>query len=135
MTVGLPGAGIGGLFYLAATLLLPIRSLLDRVRQRTPALSWRRQWHSVLIALGIIGGLWLTGWLLALVIPAARLAAGAGGHGSSMASRTAIPLATFGLGVGTLLAVLLAVEVAHRVQSPKRASSSLRRLPGKGISR
>jgi hypothetical protein len=135
MTVGLPGAGIGGLFYLAATLLLPIRSLLERRRNRAPAVSWRGQWHSVLIALGIMGGLWLTGWLLALVIPAATLAAGAGGHGSSIAARTVIPLATFGLGVGTLLAVLLAVEIAHRVQSPGRGSTSLRRLPRKGTSR
>lgn len=135
MTVGLPGAGIGGLFYLAATLLLPIRSVLDRMRHRAPTVSGRGQWHSVLVALGIISGLFLTGWLLALVIPAATLTAGAGGHGSSLASRTAIPLATFGLGVGTLLAVLLAVEVAHRVQSPRRASTSLRRLPRKGTSR
>lgn len=133
MTVGLPGAGIGGLFYLAATLLLPIRSLLERVRHRNPRVSW--QWHSVLVALGIMSGLWLTGWLLALVMPASTLGGGAGGHASSIASRTAIPLATFGLGVGTLLAVLLAVEVAHRVQSPRRAALSLRRLPRKGTSR
>ena len=64
MTVGLPGAGIGGLFYLASTLLLPVRSLVRRWRGRPDNVTWRGQAYLVLLALGIIGSLWLAGWLL-----------------------------------------------------------------------
>lgn len=112
MNAGLPGAGIGGLFYLASTMLLPARSLVRRVRGHTDAVTWRQQLHNMSIAVGIIAGLWMAGWLLAFVMPKEMLGA-ARGMAAPGTSRTAIPLATFGFGVGTLLAVLLAVELAH----------------------
>lgn len=116
MTVGLPGAGIGGLFYLASTFLLPVRSLARRLRGRPDSLPPRHLAHSVLIAVGIISALWVAGWLLALVMPDEMLAGRGGIGGVTGVSRNAIPIATFGVAVGTLAFVLLAVEVAHRVQ-------------------
>src|SRR5687767_10078155 len=109
MTVGLPGAGIGGLFYLAATLLLPVRSLIRRRRGQA---------HLVLLALGIIGSLWLAGWLLAFVVPDRMLAASAIGA-STVTSKTVLPLVTFAVGMGTLAMVLIAVEVAHHVRAAR----------------
>jgi hypothetical protein len=132
MTAGLPGAGIGGLFYLASTFLMPVRSVFERLSGRAPSVPMRRQTHSVLIAVGILASLWLTGWLLAFVMPATRLAS-AHGSGLTVASRNAIPLATFGIGVGTLVVVLIAVELASRAQAARPASSA-RRLLGKGRS-
>ena len=117
MTAGLPGAGIGGLFYLASTLLLPARSLLRRVRGQDDPVTWRHQVHSVLIAVGIIGGLWLSGWLLGLIVPDEMLARVAGGErATSGVARNAIRVATLAMAVGTLAFVLVAVEVAHHVQ-------------------
>ena len=118
MTAGLPGAGIGGLFYLASTLLLPARSLLRRLRGEPDAVTWRHQVHNLAIAGGIIGGLWMTGRLLGLVLPdemLSRPGVDAGSHFG--ASRSAIPLATLAMAVGTLAFVLVAVEVAHHVHA------------------
>jgi hypothetical protein len=122
MTVGLPGAGIGGLFYLASTLLLPFRSFWRRLRGRPDPVTSRQIAHSLSIALGIIGGLWFAGWLLAFVIPAGMVSGGSvvGARGSL--TRTVIPVATFAAAVGTLALVLLSVEVAHRVQLIRSAA-------------
>ena len=130
MTVGLPGAGIGGLFYLASTLLLPARSLLRRVRGRPDQAPWRRQLHSVLIAAGIIVALWLAGWLLGLVVPDELLVrSGAPGTQGGRAMRSVIPMATFAIAVATLVGVLATVEIAHLVQASgwKRTGRSSRR--------
>ena len=122
MTAGLPGAGIGGLFYLASTLMLPVRSLVRRVRGRADLdAPWRQQVHSLLIVVGIVGGLWLAGRLLGLVVPDELLIRG-GPQGSRGAGsmRSVIPMATFAVAVATLVGVLAAVEVAHHVQASGR---------------
>ena len=129
MTVGLPGAGIGGLFYLASTLLLPARSLVRRLRGRPDAGTWRGHALLVLLALGIIGSLWLAGWLLAFIVPDEMLVTSSNVT-SAVASRTVIPLVTFGIGAGTLAVVLIAVEVAHHVHAPKGAARSERTTRG-----
>ncbi len=48
MVAGLPGTGIGGLFYLALVLWLPVRELALMCRGRSSPARWRA-----------IGGLWL----------------------------------------------------------------------------
>lgn len=113
MTAGLPGAGIGGLFYLASTLLLPVRSMWRRLRGQSDPVTWRHQLHSVAIASGIIGGLWITGWLLGFVVPDEMAAGAASGAPRAGTTRMVIPAATFAVGVGTLAAVLIAVEIAR----------------------
>lgn len=130
MNAGLPGAGIGGLFYLASTMLLPARSLVRRVRGHADAVTWRQQLHNMSIAVGIIAGLWMAGWLLAFVMPKEMLGA-ARGMATPGTSRTAIPLATFGFGLGTLLAVLLAVELAHWIHRSMPATPEARRTGGR----
>jgi len=127
MTVGLPGAGIGGLFYLASTLMLPVRSLLRRVRGRPDHAPWRRQVHSVLIAVGIVAGLWLAGWLLGLIVPDDLLVrSGSAGTGGVHSMQSVLPMATFAVAVATLVGVLAAVEVAHLVQANGRRRAGRR---------
>ena len=116
MTAGLPGAGIGGLFYLVATITLPLRSCWRRVRGRADSISWRHQAHNVAMAGGIIAGLWLAGWLLGFVVPVEMLNPGmVRGPGHAASLRTVIPAATFAAAIFTLAMVLAAVEVAHHV--------------------
>lgn len=116
MTAGLPGAGIGGLFYLAATITLPFRSLWRRVTGRPDLIPWRHQVHNVAMAVGIIAGLWVAGWLLGFVVPDEMLKPGIAAHAGARASlRTVIPAATFAAAIGTLAMVLAAVEVARHV--------------------
>lgn len=131
MTAGLPGAGIGGLFYLASTVLLPARSLWRRARGQPDPVTWRHQLHSLAIAAGIVGGLWATGWLLGSVVPDEMLAGVASGTATSGTNRTVIPVATFAIGVGTLAAVLIAVEVARLSSLRREAKVRLRRRGGR----
>jgi hypothetical protein len=114
MTVGLPGAGIGGLFYLASTILLPLRSLVKRLRGQQDGVPWRDQAHSLVIAIGIIGALWMAGWLLSLVVPDESLTRGVMTEGA-VPARSVLSVATLAVGIGTLLLVLLAVEAARVV--------------------
>src|SRR4026207_1672458 len=73
MTVGLPGAGIGGLFYLLSVLAMPFRAageslLISSGRRSPPAGSkprWSLVWKQFAMASGIIAALWVTGWILA----------------------------------------------------------------------
>ena len=118
MNAGLPGAGIGGLFYLASTILLPIRSAWRRLRGRPDGVSVRQHLHHLGMVLGIVAGLWCAGWLLAFVAPIDLLTAGPPGaaHGPARIGRTVIPAATFAIGVATLLLILGAVELARLVE-------------------
>jgi hypothetical protein len=112
MTVGIPGAGIGGLFYLANALVLPVRGLLRRARGEK--VSWRVLLDQAGLAIGIILGIWLTGWLLGFWLGPSILASGPGAHPSN-GLRTArlLGAATLAVSVGTLAAVLLSVQVAR----------------------
>jgi hypothetical protein len=130
MTAGLPGAGIGGLFYLASTLLLPVRSLLRRARGDAHPVDWRRQSHSVLMALGIIAALWLVGWLLAFILPVEMRPVVSPGSGAAATAGTVLPVAAFGIGIATLVMVLLAVEVARLILAPRSERPSRRLTRG-----
>jgi hypothetical protein len=115
MTAGLPGAGIGGLFYLASTILLPVRSLVRRLRGQHVGVPWRFQVQSVLIASGIIGGLWGSGWLIAFMVPDEMLARNSTAGGATAGASSILSLATLAVAVGTLVFVVLAVEIARFV--------------------
>lgn len=118
MAAGIPGAGIGGLFYLASTFLLPFRSVWRRLRGRPDTITvGELAWH-LSIAGGIVVGIWVAGWLLVLALPgglASRHAAGAAG-GAALLGGSVIRLAALVAGFLTLGTVLAGVEVARLLQ-------------------
>ena len=118
MAAGIPGAGIGGLFYLASTFLLPFRSLWRRLRGRPDTITARELgWH-LAMAGGIVGGIWVAGWLLVLALPgglASRNAAAAAG-GAALLGGSVIRVAAIAAGFFTLGVVLAGVEVARLLQ-------------------
>jgi hypothetical protein len=123
MTPGVPGAGIGGLFYLASTLLLPFRSLKRRLRGQPDPVSSRQVWHNVTMAGGVVAALWMVGWLLAFIVPDEMVNKPGGG---ALPMRTILPVATFATGVATLLLVLGTVEIARLIQARRHnAADSL----------
>jgi hypothetical protein len=122
MTAGVPGAGIGGLFYLAAALVAPAwdgwRTLVRRDRRV------HRPWfvaRLAVLALLMLGGIVAAGWLLGLVLTSpSLLAQGARAPAAGGATPQFIARAAVLLTVGTLVAVLAGVEVlrlALRLQS------------------
>ena len=107
MTAGLPGTGIGGIFYLASTLVMPFREVSRRLRGR-PAGDWRVVSGQLAIAGGILGAMWVTGRLLGLALAAARPIARLG---TSLPPGNVLRIASVALALGTLAGVLAGVEL------------------------
>jgi len=107
MTVGLPGTGIGGMFYLLSALAMPLSEAYRRIRGLASG-GWRIVAGQLAIAGGMIVGMFLTGRLLGAALHAtqhpARLALG------SVPSNV-LRIAALVLSIGTLAAVLAAVEL------------------------
>jgi hypothetical protein len=115
MTVGLPGSGLGGVFYLLSALWMPVHQLIRSVRGDRAPLNAGLLVRQTAIAASMIGVLFATGyalgWLLGVPLaPADVVAAGtttqAGGDTGVL--RTAVLLLT----VGALAVLLLVVEFA-----------------------
>jgi len=123
MTAGLPGAGIGGLFYMLSAIGMPFHAAFRSVRRKLsdrgetdPPVNWRLVMRQFAIAVGILAALWVTGWLLALVIQAYPDSLGAmkppgGGHHVP----NVLKIGALVLSLGTLSLVLIAVQVARLI--------------------
>lgn len=108
MTPGIPGTGIGGLFYLLSTAALPLREAYRRLRNGVAAARWRVIALQQLLAAGILAGMWTTGWLLGVVLSTARA------HlvvGPAAASHNVWRTAMFALAFATLTMVVCTVEL------------------------
>lgn len=68
MNAGLPGTGIGGLFYILLALVMPLRELYLTARGRSSRERWRLVLQQLLIACGIVGSLAVTGWAVTRVV-------------------------------------------------------------------
>jgi hypothetical protein len=68
MVAGLPGTGIGGLFYLLMAFWMPVHALSRLLRGLPP----RRPWSVILrqsgFAAAIVSGIWATGWAVTRVL-------------------------------------------------------------------
>jgi hypothetical protein len=116
MVAGLPGAGIGGLFYLITALLLPLRALWRWVRRMPVGTRPGAVATQVVMALAILAGIWGTGWLLgAVVAPDLARPPSATGFLRYLpgSSANVVRIAALMAGFGTLGMVLLGVEVAR----------------------
>jgi tetratricopeptide (TPR) repeat protein len=127
VNAGLPGTGIGGIFYLASALAMPLREAYRRVRGRAAG-NWRVVAAQLAIAGGILGAMWVTGWLLGLALAAARPITALG---TSLPLGNVLRIASVALALGTLAGVLAGVELlrlwVHRGRRPS--------LPGKATPR
>lgn len=74
MTVGIPGAGIGGLFYLAGALLAPVCELMRAIAGDPGPRQWVVVWRHFAVAAAIFGGMAATGWIVGLVAQSPALA-------------------------------------------------------------
>ncbi|HEX9487529.1 MAG TPA: tetratricopeptide repeat protein [Gemmatimonadales bacterium] len=107
MTAGLPGTGIGGMFYLLSALATPLREGYLRLRGRRSR-GWGLVAAQTTLASAILAGLWATGWLLGLALRASHRVFPAA---ATLASGNLLPAVAFLFSVGTLAIVLLGVEM------------------------
>ena len=102
MTVGIPGAGLGGLFFVVCALLTIPVELVRTVLGRSSKARWRRAVHHTALATSIIVVLGATYWCLHLILPIART--------TTHASLSGIPLAS---ALMTLILVALVLALAY----------------------
>ena len=114
MTAGLPGVGIGGIFYLVSALIMPVRSLIAVARGRANEAHWSMALRQASLAAGILAALWVTGWalgwIIAHLIPEATRIVTTGGR-STIEVRSVVRTSALLLSLGTLSAVLALVQV------------------------
>ena len=111
MTVGVPGTGIGGMFYLVSALAMPLRQAYRWVRRRPSFAGWRVVAGQTVMAGAILAAIWVTGWLIGIAITTSARIVGtphllAGPHPGSVLRTAALVLSA-----ATLAAVLLGVEL------------------------
>ena len=107
VSAGLPGLGLGGLFFIFSALLAPFRQLLRTFRGRSRAGDWAmigRQFAQATVMVAAID--------LALRLTYLGIAAAGIGNAPSAVSATVIPLTLIGITSALLVAVLATAKVA-----------------------
>jgi len=69
MNAGLPGTGIGGLFYVLSALWMPVAALVRMVRGGRPS-NWKLAVSQFAMALGILGAFGVIAALIGYFLPA-----------------------------------------------------------------
>jgi hypothetical protein len=124
MTAGVPGAGIAGLFYLAAALLAPLWNLVRRSRRQPSARRWSFVARLAVLALSMLSGIALAGLLIGLALTSASAIAHVpGAYAHAPTAPFVIARLTVFLTLGTLVAVLAGVEVLALFASPRRLAA------------
>jgi hypothetical protein len=111
MNAGLPGTGIGGLFYIAGALWMPVGSVLRWATGRSRGHSWRKVALQGGIALGILAALWATGWAVGYLVALAPPAGGAAAADGARRVTSAVRWVTLAGSTGILLLLLGVVQV------------------------
>ena len=123
MTAGLPGTGIGGLFYLISALLMPLRELFRALIGKGDRARGRMALQQCAIALTILGAVWMTGLLLGLFHVGTKLV-----HHATIAGVRVLYITPVIVAFATLSGVLLAVEIARVVlliaEGPAKSAAS-----------
>jgi hypothetical protein len=106
MIAGLPGTGIGGLFYLISALAMPVREAWRAATGNGEPQRQRLALRQSAMALLIMGAIWLTGLVLTLL------------HIGNVARQTSdtlrvLYIAPALVAFGTLTVVLVAVELLY----------------------
>ena len=116
MTVGVPGVGFGGIFYLIGALFMPVREVVRTARGESNAERWAivaTQWS---LAAGILVALWGTGWVLGHALTPALLAKTGAAVGRAAAEpHNLLKVSVFAVSLGMLVILIAAVRIAHFV--------------------
>ncbi len=122
MIAGIPGTGIGGIYYILLALLMPVHEACLTVAGCS---SWRR-WGvvslQVIHALGILGSIYGMGWLLAQGINLLRINLLTGQSATYVRLTNVVATTSAYMSVLTLGVVLLVVYTLRLiVRDPQRA--------------
>lgn len=107
MNPGLPGTGIGGLFYILSALWMPVCEVQRRLRGRAPR-AWSVVARQFAIAIGVVAAMTAVFWALDTAVLLDRIAAHTVGKGHEMWT---VRVSALMVTSGALAAVLLVVHV------------------------
>jgi fucose permease len=107
MTAGVPGSGIGGFFYLLSAILMPVKESVSIWQKKSSSASRRTVLRQAINAVGVMAGVWLTGWFIAQAVGMVRSSMHIKGQDVVSIARGL----TLVYGLITLLSVFLFVQV------------------------
>jgi hypothetical protein len=111
MTAGIPGTGIGALYYILLALMMPVRETCRLCVRRSSTERWLQVAAQTGNALGILISAWLTGWLLIHAFALLRTH-GLGSQSEAVKTMTNImSVSTFHLALVVLGSVILSVHI------------------------
>lgn len=123
MTAGLPGTGIGGLFYLLLVFWMPCRELYRLCRGRSSVQRWRAIAFYLALTVAIIATTYGEAWLISKAVTAIaanlHLPVPGNGQGYRILAGMAILMS-----LGSLVTVLLSVHVIRLVMRLNRRNKS-----------
>jgi hypothetical protein len=119
VTAGLPGTGIGGLFYLISALLMPFREAFRAIIGRGDRAKGQMALQQGGMALTILGAVWVTGLVLGLFHIGNTLTLV---HHATVRGVRIFYITPVIIAFGTLSGVLIMVEVARVVLLIKEGS-------------
>lgn len=108
MSAGLPGLGLGGLFFIFSALLAPFPELWRTLRGRSDRGSWRAIGRQLAQALAMIAAIDLTLRLTYVVLSAVGI-----GNAPAADQATVLPLGLIGITTGLLVFVLCSAKLAE----------------------
>jgi hypothetical protein len=113
MIAGIPGAGIGGLYYILLAFLMPLHEACLVCRRKSSVKRWLSVGMQVVNGGGIVLAVWLTGWLIGRGMHAMTNTS----HGVSGTVAAKLPAVMSRMGaiyaLGTLGAVVTLSSLAH----------------------
>jgi hypothetical protein len=68
MIAGLPGTGIGGLYYVLASGWMMVRECYARISRRQDLSRWAVVRTQMILTFSIVGGMWATGEVVGLIL-------------------------------------------------------------------
>jgi tetratricopeptide (TPR) repeat protein len=123
VTVGIPGAGIGGLFYLLSALWMPFREAWRILQGDSSSKSRRTVKRQVSIAVAVIVSMSVTVWLLARLVTIDPAITSISGMGARNDTHSELPrflsYSALAVSFGTLATILTAVTLLRRIVRPK----------------
>lgn len=124
MSAGLPGLGLGGLFFIFSALLAPFIELWRTLRGRSGIAAWRGIGRQFAQAVVMIVGIDLSIRLVYLGLSAVGL-----GEAQPAEARTVLPLTLIGITSALLVAVMGIAKLADLAVRARNAERRLRALP------
>ncbi len=122
MTAGLPGIGIGGIFYLVCACLMPVKEIINTLRGKTSKKRWALVGRQLGLVAAIMAGFWLTGRLMGITL--AKVSARVG-KGVPIQAHNIFRIQPLVLSLVTLSFVIVSVGVCNWYldRKPRRKSS------------